>query len=105
MRSQLPWMADLRVGDVIARPNGAWRIVRAVSRYKNGDLSSVTLAIRRCSWTRRGVTVLGYTDLRRLNYRRVARNAKMTTPLDDRIRQACEFRDHCVTCHEVRGVA
>lgn len=105
-RTQLSWMADLRAGDVIAKGvNGPWRIVREVSRYKNGDLASVVLVIRRCSWTRRGVTILNYTDLRVFGYRRVARNAKMSTEMDAKIQRACAFKENCFSCHEARGIA
>lgn len=108
-RTQLPWMTDLRVGDVIAREHGSWRIVRKVTRYRNGELRSVTLAIRVCSWTRRCYTILGYTDLRVLGYRRVARNAKLDGPLDGRFQRAinepCSQRPYALSCQEVRGIA
>jgi hypothetical protein len=51
-RKQLPWMNTLQVGDVISN-GGRWRVVREVARYGNGDLRSVTLVIRSCSWTGR----------------------------------------------------
>lgn len=109
VRMQLSWMHDLRVGDVIAREHGPWRIVREVTRYKNGELRSVTVAIRRCSWTRRCSTILGYTDLRVMGYRRVARNAKLNGPLDARFAEAlCEpasKRPYALSCHDVRGIA
>lgn len=102
-------MADVRVGDVIARPHGPWRIVREVTRYKNGELRSVTLAIRICSWTRRCYTILGYTDLRVLGYRRVARNAKLNGPLDARFCEAitehAAKRPYALSCQESRGIA
>ena len=108
-RTQLPWMADVRVGDVIAKGNGPWRIVREVTRYNNGELRSVTVAIRRCSWTRRCFTILGYTDLRILKYRRVARNAKLDGPLDlifdEALRESCSKRPYALSCHDVRGIA
>lgn len=72
VRRQLPWMADLRVGDVIQKGTAPPRVVRQLSRYKNGDLSSVTLAIRRCSWTGRSYTVMGYSDLITMGYEKVA---------------------------------
>lgn len=68
---QPKWMLTLKVGEVIARPNGAWRIVRDLSRYANGELRSVCLVIRRCSWTRRCYTYLNANDLRTFGYRRV----------------------------------
>ena len=66
------WFDHVRVGDVIAKPRGAWRVVREVSRRQDGTLYSVTLAIRRCSWTHRCYTVLNFTDLRTQRYRRIA---------------------------------
>ena len=105
---QPKWMLDVRVGDVIARQNGSWRIVREVSRKSEGRLRCVTLAIRRCSWTNRAYTVLNDNDLRQCGYRRVARNAKMHTRLDHLIAKAIHqpcSEPICLRCHEVKGIS
>ncbi len=100
------WLEDVRIGDVIARPNGSWRIVRGVHR-QTPYRTYITLAIRRCSWTGRGLTVYLGRELADLGYRRVARNAKMTTELDQRLNadSASSSWQYCVRCTEVRGVA
>ena len=61
---QPQWMRDVKAGDVLVSPSGMLRVVRGVARYSCGALSSLDFAIRRCSWTRRGHTVYGYTDLK-----------------------------------------
>lgn len=71
VRWQLPWMRHVVVGSVLRSRSGALRVVRAVGRYQNGDLRSVSCTIRHCSWTHRCYTVINYTDLRILGYRLV----------------------------------
>ena len=68
LRPQPAWMAALAVGSVIHRPRGSWRVVREVSRYQNGDLRAVALAIKRCSWARRCYTILNANDMIQLGY-------------------------------------
>jgi hypothetical protein len=62
-------MKRVVVGSVLAEGSGAWRVVRAVSRYPNGDLYGVTFAIRHCSWTGRCYTVCHYSDLKQRGFR------------------------------------
>ncbi len=81
---QPTWMLRLKVGHVIARPNGSSRVVREVSRYRNGDLRSVTLAIKRCSWTHRCYTILNANDMKQLGYRRVPVKARRLNKRIDR---------------------
>ena len=59
---------SLQVGDLV-RLNGTLRVVRAIglptpkSSRRKDRVYSVTFAIRRCSWTRKGYTVKGRVDL------------------------------------------
>lgn len=103
-RLQSPWMATVRVGDVLESANGAQRVVREVKRYKDGELRSVTFAIRRCSWTGRCYTILGYTDLRYRGFRKVGR-VRMGSAVDWKIYK--EIKSHAkpkLSCCYVRGV-
>ena len=57
-------MGRIVVGTVLREgPSGPLRVVRAVKHRPNGRCW-VTLAIRRCSWTRRPTTTINATDLR-----------------------------------------
>lgn len=61
---QPSWMRKVVEGSVLKNRNGTdYRIVRGVSRYSNGDLRSISLVIRRCSWTTRPQTTLNYHDI------------------------------------------
>jgi hypothetical protein len=84
------WFDDVKVGDVIAKPHGQWRVVREVSRRPNGTLYCVYLAIRRCSWTGRCYTILNFTDLRTFKYRRISGAAirLKSRGIDAKIRRA-----------------
>ena len=107
-RTQRPWMAAVVVGSVLARRRGAWRVVRSVSRYRNGDLRSVTFAIRRCSWTHRAYTIYGYNDLNQMGYRMVrvaprALRSRLDRKLFVAIHEPCDRKS--MTCCDVEGVA
>jgi len=109
-RRQLPWMRDVVVGSVLAEGSGAWRVVRDVHRYNDGDLRSVNFAIRRCSWTHRCYTVIGYSDLIQRGFRMVpVKPRRLTTALDRKIHRAihepCSKRPYAATCCDVEGVA
>jgi len=108
-RLQLDWMRTVEVGDVLQERQGAMRVVRRVTRYSNGDLATVTLAIRRCSWTRRAYTVLFYTDLRIRGFRKIARlRSPLRRPLDLKIQAAIAqnaWEPYCATCSDARGIA
>lgn len=105
---QPEWMMRVKVGDVLRRFDGPFRIVREVSRYKNGELRSVTFAIRRCSWTGRCYTIYGNVDLRVLGYRLVqVKRRKLTSKMDRKIHRA--IHEPCtqksLTCCDVEGIA
>lgn len=109
LEPQPRWMLTIKVGHVIAKPKGPYRIVREVTRYANGDLRSVSLVIRRCSWTHRCYTILNYTDLRIFGYRRVRVKArKLNKEFDWKVaaaihQRACE--PFILTCCDVEGMA
>lgn len=81
-RTQRVWMRTVQVGDVLESPSGTHRVVRGVHRYANGDLRSLTFAIRHCSWTGRPVTSYGYTDLRRGGWRPTGVRLTLDTEMD-----------------------
>ena len=107
-RRQLSWMSSVVVGSVLARHGGQWRVVRRVCRYRNGDLRSVTFAIRRCSWTHRAYTIYGYNDLIQLRFRMVpVVRRRIRSRLDRKIATAIHEPSWCksLTCCDVEGVA
>lgn len=105
-RTQLPWMATVKVGDVLRSCAGTLRVVRRVSRFKDGDLRSVHFSIRHGSWTGRPYTVMGFTDLRQQGFTRIGANYSMRTELDRRLARCIEDHWHRdVTVAEVRGIA
>ena len=109
LRPQPAWMAALVAGSVIHRPRGSWRVVREVSRYQNGDLRAVALAIKRCSWTRRCYTILNANDMIQLGYgpvpvgRRKLRG-RLDRDINRSIHQPC-WEPRILTCCDVEGVA
>ncbi len=108
---QPQWMLDLEVGHVLVSRSGLLRVVRSISRYCGGELSCVSLAIRRCSWTGQCYTTLNYVDLLYQGYSKVPNvRAKMETLLDYQINRAIASRDgieakRIATCDIARGVA
>ena len=107
MLRQLPWFTTLQVGDVIARPGGPWRVVRAISRRAYG-LYAVTLLIRRCSWTGRCYTILNATDLRVQGYKPVrGAHWPCRTAFDRRVHKAITddgVRPYPLRCCDVVGI-
>lgn len=108
-RPQPAWMSKIKVGSVLRNRRGTdYRVVRAVSRYSNGDLSCVTLAIRRCSWTGRPVTTLKYTDLQYAGYELMPGvRVKLDRLVDYQLEQSMRAptaQDCLVDCCAVKGV-
>lgn len=103
------WFNHVKVGDVITRPGGRWRVVREVNRRNDGSLYSVTLVIQRCSWTGQCYTTLNFTDLRTMKYRRIpgASVVLKTRGIDAKIRRAIQTRGgrgkEILTCCDVVG--
>jgi hypothetical protein len=109
IRKQLPWMAGVVVGSVLREGSGAMRVVREVTRYNDGDLRCVTFAIRRCSWTHRCYTILGYTDLIQRHFSMVpVRPRRLRSALDRVIHTAIHqpaWEPYAAKCCDVEGVA
>jgi hypothetical protein len=98
-------MATVRVGDVLESDTGLMRVVRKVSRYKDGDLRSVSFTVKRCSWTQRCYTLLDYTSLRLNGYKPVAR-VRMGSTLDWKIfKEIGSRRAPELSCCAVKEVA
>lgn len=105
-RKQKPWMRTIRIGDVLEDCNGTQRVVRSVSRYKDGDLRSVTFTIRGCSWTGRCYTVLTFTDLNYRGFRPTGVRRRMGSALDWKIHQEIRRNGRPrMGCCDVRGIA
>lgn len=100
------WMYRLQVGDVITN-GGPFRIVRELTRRRDGRLSSVILAIRRCSWTHRCYTYLNATDLRCMGYRRVRVKRRALRKRIDKLIIAAIHQPakekYILTCCDVEG--
>jgi len=92
-------MRDVVVGSVLLAPSGDFRVVREVHRYRDGDLRSVTLAIRRCSWTKRAYTILNYVDLIQRGFRLVPVKPRRLTKPEDKLffkaRHAATWKGSC----------
>lgn len=105
---QPSWMRGLKVGDVIRKGDGPFRVVRELMRRRDGRLYSVSLTIRRCSWTHRCYTILNATDLRQQGYRQVRVRRR---PLRKRIDRAILKAIHepawqkSLTCCDVESVS
>lgn len=81
-RFQRRWFDTVQVGDVLVSPSGKHRVVRGVKRYSNGDLRCLTFAIKRCTWTNRGHTYYGFTDLRLGGWRPTGVRVELGSELD-----------------------
>jgi hypothetical protein len=108
-RPDARWMKTLNLGDVIARPNGPWRIVRALSRRPDGTLHSLTVTINHCSWTGRCYTILMRSDLFTYSYRKVrVKTRRLDTDFDKKIATAIMGDErpghYTVTCCDVEGI-
>ena len=108
MRKQAHWMPLVKVGSVLKAPSGDFRVVRSISRYDNGDLRAVDLAIRRCSWTHRAYTTVNYTDLIQRGFAllpvRVKLNHERDIMMERAINQRASDRPFPIDCCGARGM-
>lgn len=108
VRIKPDWRDELKVGDVLITPSGDLRIVRDVRMKKCGLLRCVTLAIRRCSWTRRAYTIYCRPDLVTIGYRKAGVRARLSGPLDEKMAQCLAYENRfnqCLTCHDAKAIA
>src|SRR5512134_2274885 len=106
------WIMDIRPGDVLkSRKTGDLRVVRSVhhyiqDRYPYGYRISISLAIRRCSWTHRCYTVYcAKAEIRRL-FAPTGVRVSLNSKLDRQIRKDIIDRHPRprLTCCDVRGI-
>lgn len=116
------WIKRIRKGDVLKARNGVLRVVRDVSHSgpSNGK-TSVTFAIRHCSWTHRPYTVLTGNDLVQFGYRPTKAHVALRKKIDREIERDFNGRlvsangrriscpvlgtDRRIDCCDVRGMA
>jgi hypothetical protein len=102
------WIERLVVGAVIAERGGAWRVVRKVNRCRDGSVGSVTLTIRRCSWTGRCYTILNVQDLKQRGFRRIPTTPlKLQGAIDRKLTKVLrrhEDKPYSMTCCDVAGI-
>jgi signal peptidase I len=82
------WISRIEKGDVIEDRNGTLRVVRAVSRFttrRRNLYTSVTLAIRRPSWTTRPYTVINSNDLRQRGFKPTGAKWPLDSEFDRRL--------------------
>jgi hypothetical protein len=108
MSGDWSWVKRIRKGDVLRAGSGVLRIVRAVQHTGLSiPKTSVTFAIRHCSWTHACYTVYTGNDLRQMGYSPVRASFKLTGKLDRMIEQ--DFGkpgyERKLTCCDVIGVA
>ena len=102
--TQPEWMKQVEVGSVLRKGN-SFRVVRAVHRYRNGDLRSVTFVIKRCSWTHRCYTSYGYTDLIWNKYELVEGiKVELDSFLDELIKREFNADTRGLSCCDVKDV-
>lgn len=110
--AETPWYRYLQVGDVLRAPSGDLRVVRGVSHFAPKRCSlhgatAVTLVIRRCSWTKKPITVLFGADLNSRGYVPVSvRPRRLNAPLDKAIAEWLQRPEETspLRCCDVRGL-
>lgn len=103
-------MRDVQVGDVLECNRGrTQRVVRAVSRFNNGDLNCVVFTIMHCSWTGACTTTLTYTDLNYRGFRPTGVRRRLRRRIDKQIAHDANWMTshkdrRLLTCCDVSGV-
>jgi hypothetical protein len=80
------WRDELKVNDILITKSGDLRVVREALYFKDGILRSVTLAIRKCSWTRSSTTSYPRSDLKTLKFKKAFVKFK-PTEADDKFQK------------------
>lgn len=106
-----PWMNHISVGDVLKDANGTLRVVRSVAYRKQGRLAGrllgVAFAIKRCSWTGRCYTHVGFNDLAMRGFKPTGIRRKLLGKIDRKIAHDLEYDNRFkpqLTCCDIRGV-
>ncbi len=108
------WTNRLQPGDVVRFRSGALRVVRAVrhperptSSYGEIYRSSITFAIKRCSWTHRCYTVYTSSDLRTLGCSMTRAKVSLRKKIDRLIMAELELNPlkPTLTCCDVESAA
>lgn len=107
--SYQPWMNRVVKGSVL-QFGKSFRIVRRATRYKHGKnagrLRSVTLSIKRCSWTTRCYTIMTYNDLYYRKAKFTGTLVKLNSQIDKKIEKEIISNSRPkLTCCDVDGVS
>ena len=90
---QPAWMLTVKAGDVLVDRNGTARVVRKATFHKDGRLSHLTFAIKRCSWTGRAYTTMNKTDIKDRGFHPVGLSIPLTKREDKALQKAIQFWD------------
>jgi hypothetical protein len=103
------WILNLQKGDVIESTTGVLRIVRNVHRWttRRGNVHvTVTLAIRKPSWTGRPYTVINGHDLRWQGYKPTGAKWPLDSEFDRSLEASFGTVPFCgMSARDVLGVA
>lgn len=105
--TQPPWMARVKVGDVLKERSGRLRVVREVVWRRNGWLWGLTFTIAHCSWTGRCYTVIDWSALKSRGFRPTGKQIRLTKPFDRKILAAIQQpakERKILKCCDVEGV-
>jgi hypothetical protein len=109
-REAMSWVESIRKGDIIEGDGGLLRVVRDVKhwRTRRGKVhTTVTLAIRRPSWTRRPYTVINCHDLKYRGYRPTGKTWPLDSEFDKELESTFRREPPCgrPNAWDVLGVA
>lgn len=101
----MKYLQGIQKGSVLRFPNGDLRVVRKATFWPDGNLHSVTLAIRRCSWTGRCYTVIDRVTLKHPGATLAhVKPRPLKKIMDRKIERAIGSLYKTVTCCDVHGV-
>lgn len=98
------WPYTVVPGDVIT--NGkSHRVVRHASQDpKTGYTTGVTLAIKRCSWTGRGITCISYVDLKQRGFKPTGVKIPLDAQLDKLLAQDAALASNYIPCYVAKDM-